>query len=341
MNGIPERLKFYREANELILADVAYMLGISEAEYAAFEQATMEMPLKVLVKLLRIYNITMDKFIGKATLSDLPGENTEIAPIMDSDFKRAKEAPKKSKQVVKEYPKVDNGNFSESFGVNTRKSHRSVTPKQAVTMLKEHGTDITENQAEEVLDFLYRIANLAVEQVLTTAERDNRLKEEPNGYLFEDKGYTCQICRRSAEGGWYDHSGLRCGICQQAILDGIIPSNICGHEELYYSENELSREFNLNGKTLTSWIGRGIIKERTIPLKNRKGKHYRLFLLKDNEGFLPPKEVLRCLDYAVEERDGTEVQVPLRWYEAQEHPEAYLSNYGISRHLRFTGATDE
>lgn len=205
-------------------------------------------------------------------------------------------------------------------------------------ILKKHGTEVTEEQAEKVLDFMRRLAEIAVDNVLETAKWDQRLQKEPQGFLFDKTGYSCRICRHSADNGWYDHAGLRCGVCQQAILKGIIPSNICGHDELYYSEWELDREFNLKGKILTHWIRQGIIKARTIPNADSKGKHYRLFLLKDNEKFLPPKEMLICNEYIIEEKEGKEWNVPLLWFQAQDDPAAYLADYDIVKYLNFSSA---
>jgi len=184
------------------------------------------------------------------------------------------------------------------------------------------------------------LAKIAVKSVLEMADWDQRLQEQPLGFLFEKDGYSCRICHHSAKNGWYDHAGLRCGICQQAILEGIVSSDICGHEELYYSEWELDREFNLNGKVLTQWIRQTIINQRTIPRFGGKGKHCRVFLLRDNMNFLPPKEMLVCNEYIVEEKDGQEWQTPLRWYQVQEDPASYLANYGIVKYLNFSSASN-
>jgi hypothetical protein len=41
---------------------------------------------------------------------------------------------------------------------------RRVTPEMAVQILKEHGTKITIEEAKVILDFMYKIGKLSVDQ---------------------------------------------------------------------------------------------------------------------------------------------------------------------------------
>jgi ribulose-5-phosphate 4-epimerase/fuculose-1-phosphate aldolase len=43
------------------------------------------------------------------------------------------------------------------------KSKRKVTPKQAVKLLKEHGTIVTKAEAEQIIDWMYKFGKLAVD----------------------------------------------------------------------------------------------------------------------------------------------------------------------------------
>jgi hypothetical protein len=43
------------------------------------------------------------------------------------------------------------------------KGKRKVTPKQAVKLLKEHGTVVTEAEAELIIDWMYKFGKLAVD----------------------------------------------------------------------------------------------------------------------------------------------------------------------------------
>ena len=43
---------------------------------------------------------------------------------------------------------------------------RSVTPKQAITILEKNGYQINEEEAQEILDFLYFLGKLTVNQYI-------------------------------------------------------------------------------------------------------------------------------------------------------------------------------
>lgn len=43
---------------------------------------------------------------------------------------------------------------------------RSITPEKAVEILKQHGTKVTVAEAKLILDFMYKIAKLSVEQYI-------------------------------------------------------------------------------------------------------------------------------------------------------------------------------
>jgi hypothetical protein len=43
---------------------------------------------------------------------------------------------------------------------------RSVTPEKAVKILQEHGTIVSLEEAKIILDFMYKIAKLSVEQYI-------------------------------------------------------------------------------------------------------------------------------------------------------------------------------
>ncbi len=49
---------------------------------------------------------------------------------------------------------------------NTDTKTKRITPKIAVEILKEHGTKVTLDEARLILDFMYNIAKLSVEQYI-------------------------------------------------------------------------------------------------------------------------------------------------------------------------------
>lgn len=40
---------------------------------------------------------------------------------------------------------------------------RTITPQKAVDILKQHGTNVTLEEAKQILEFMYKIAKLSVE----------------------------------------------------------------------------------------------------------------------------------------------------------------------------------
>ncbi|QJD94363.1 hypothetical protein HH214_15500 [Mucilaginibacter robiniae] len=50
---------------------------------------------------------------------------------------------------------------------------RSVTPQQAIELLEKHGCQVTKEEAEKLLDFLYFLGKLTVDQLLKDSEALN------------------------------------------------------------------------------------------------------------------------------------------------------------------------
>jgi len=47
-----------------------------------------------------------------------------------------------------------------------QKEKRSVTPEKAVKILQEHGTIVSLEEAKIILDFMYKIAKLSLDQYI-------------------------------------------------------------------------------------------------------------------------------------------------------------------------------
>lgn len=198
--------------------------------------------------------------------------------------------------------------------------------KEAKKVIDEaNGIDATEQQVREVLHFLKSMAEISLEQMEKDFELAKRLKAEPGGFLMEaDYGPGCCICGspRGEVDRWYDKNGIKCMYCQRAVEQKLIPVNVATDRESYYSEQDLSKYFNLNGKVLTEWINGKLLTCRVI--KNSKGgRHCRIFLMKENKGFLPPKKML-------EKAAGDSGD---HWYHCVA-PFDYLKKYGIIAHMR-------
>jgi|GEM_PF-1224200 len=60
-----------------------------------------------------------------------------------------------------------------------RVEDRKVTPEIAVKILQEHGTMVSLDEAELILDFMYRFAKLVSDQRITV-EKHNRYDHNPD-----------------------------------------------------------------------------------------------------------------------------------------------------------------
>ena len=66
MRTIQEKLRGLREDNDLTQDQVAKVLGTSQTMYARYERGANELPIRHLVTLCRLYNISADYFLGTA-----------------------------------------------------------------------------------------------------------------------------------------------------------------------------------------------------------------------------------------------------------------------------------
>lgn len=64
MQTIQEKLRGLREDNDLTQSQVAQILGTSQTMYARYERGANELPIRHLVTLCRLYNISADFFLN-------------------------------------------------------------------------------------------------------------------------------------------------------------------------------------------------------------------------------------------------------------------------------------
>ena len=60
----PEKLRGLREDNDLTQTQIADVLGTSQTMYARYERGANELPIRHLVTLCRLYNVSADYFLG-------------------------------------------------------------------------------------------------------------------------------------------------------------------------------------------------------------------------------------------------------------------------------------
>jgi protein-tyrosine-phosphatase len=64
---------------------------------------------------------------------------------------------------------------------------RSVTPKQAIAVLEKHGYQINEKEAEQVLNFLYFLGRLTVDQYIKDTINTNNTSNENSRSIRKGK----------------------------------------------------------------------------------------------------------------------------------------------------------
>jgi hypothetical protein len=198
----------------------------------------------------------------------------------------------------------------------------------------DHGRPFSDEEIENVADFLKRLAEMQVEIFLEDEERQQRLTESPGGFHLEKKGYSCRICHGAASGknSWFDEYGLKCGSCQEAINQKVIPPSVATDPDSWYSAYELESNFGLTAPIRRKWIKKGLLIVREI-LGSAKRPELQLFLISDNMAMLPPKHLVR--GHMVREViDGREWHSSRPWYWFVD-PHEHLKGYEIVEYLRF------
>jgi len=157
---------------------------------------------------------------------------------------------------------------------------------------EKKGEEVSWEKAEESARNLQAFANLLFDHWIEDQKRKRKLEQCPVGFCLDGIGYTCFICGNTTQKNenWYDKWGIKCLTCQRAIDKRIIPPSLAKRTNAWYSEYEIKDRFNMSHHVMRRFIQDGILKVRVVP--NDLGKvHARLFLLKDNEGVLPPKKL--------------------------------------------------
>ena len=63
MRTLQDKIRGIREDNDLTQAQVAAFLGTSQTMYARYERGAHELPIRHLVNLCRLYNLSADYFL--------------------------------------------------------------------------------------------------------------------------------------------------------------------------------------------------------------------------------------------------------------------------------------
>ena len=198
---------------------------------------------------------------------------------------------------------------------------------------KKKGKEISWEEAAEGARSLVGLFEVLHRCWVDEQIRKKKLEEHPNGFQLDGIGYTCFICGGSTPvgGNWYDKYGIKCKICQGAIVRKEIPASLAKNRKSWYSKYEIEDRFNIKGPTLRSWIKNGILKARTVT-HDGKGVHAQLFLIKDNKDTLPPKKMTES-QLVKETKEGKDWFHSEPWYRCVD-PKEHLKGYKIMDYLQ-------
>lgn len=202
-------------------------------------------------------------------------------------------------------------------------------------MEKHYGTRLSKAEAYDSAQRLLGLTKMCVDFQILDFERKKRLKTEPKGFCIDGCGYTCRACGNNMKDGenWYDKWGIKCTTCQRALEMKIIPSLVFTNRNSWYSEYDLQDRFNLKKTTQTKWIKDGLLKPRIIPNLDNSGVRARLYLIKDNKDFLPPKKLTesKLVKNTIDGRDWIHSEP---WYKFVD-PFDHLKNYKIIEYMKY------
>ena len=305
MDTIGKKLEFFRSKHGLKPKQVAMLLNVKEQEYLAFESGRSDISAVQLLRLCEYYEVEISAFMPVNSAAGKPTRNIETPSKVP--VPRAKAGPAKKPRKTQQRKKPG------SFG---------------------RPDELAESSDED--RFLNLMARIVTDVVLKEMEDEEKLERFPDGFHYEEKK-ACVICSRvvSGEHSWFDKHGLKCIPCQRALDSGIIPYELTQSKDSFYTAVQLELDFGLSGKLLKLWKKDGTIRSRIIPNLDGKGTHFELFLLSDNEKFLPPHELLR-IGGPVKEigANGIEEFVFYPWY-CFVDPIEHLKDYGICSYMRF------
>jgi len=190
------------------------------------------------------------------------------------------------------------------------------------------------NEAMEMAENMQHLSTVLQPMQKEADRRQRKLKKFPKGFHLEGKGYTCALCRDSCseEYTWYDQYGVKCMQCQACIDRGDIPAYCAEDRDKWYCRWDMESDFNVNRHTLRRWMKEGILKGRTIERERRETTL--LFLIEDNKGFLPPKELVKSQSVTIQRKDGSTAMTMAPWYKFVD-PKEHLKDYKIMDHLQF------
>lgn len=254
-----------------------------------------------------------------------------LCPQCDTPLTQTEEGTKEKVVTTHLCPKCSYTKKDEYFWTHTKEEELDLnfaTDRDRFCLTEEEGRKYQQEKWN-----LEGLKKLLEEFDAEKKRREEKLKENPKGFILNGKGYTCAICHHGTPEGdcWYDEYGIKCLVCQKAIDVGEIPASLAKDEDSWYTKYDIEKAFNVKGPALRSWIKKGIIKPRIVSHYG-KGSWYELFMIEDNKDFLPPKKMIES-QYGHTEEGGKKERRLYPWY-CFVNPVEHLKGYKIMEHLR-------
>lgn len=119
--------------------------------------------------------------------------------------------------------------------------------------------------------------------------RTKRLEKESNGFCLNasEGTFSCRVCSTSVSGknAWWDLNGIKCLDCQRNIRAGIIPAEICKHDEIWIKDWQLHSHYGVRPSTARKLRKQGLLQGRDLK-KSYGVIYFTVYLINENQAFL-------------------------------------------------------
>jgi hypothetical protein len=138
----------------------------------------------------------------------------------------------------------------------------------------------TREGARDAASNLVGFFDILIQMDMEERRKNDRLKDEPDGFAFPGEGRGCSLCSRHISGDmWWDKWGQKCMDCHDAFKKKIIPGYCFKdhNNEKHITISKILWKFDIPIQTLKKMVREGEIKVRTV-----KGNGTMVVLRKEN-----------------------------------------------------------
>lgn len=126
----------------------------------------------------------------------------------------------------------------------------------------------TEMEYKEAARNLVQFVKLTYDLAREHYGWEQRLKQEPKGFVIPSEGRSCCLCHTSVFGEvWYDKWGMKCMTCQSALRKKIVPGYVFKDSDnnRHVTASQLTWKYGLHQQTIKKLVNDGTLKPRIIP----------------------------------------------------------------------------